>query len=151
MWKRCGYVFVLFFAVSQLAACTVRDDLICRNLALFYTLWKEAAFGMNPNRIERSAWIILKPDGSYDSKKWPHSDERNKDIWKGRVPAYAVAIVHTHCVMADERPSFCDLIAAKKLGIPLYVISSRGIWSVDPDGRAQKRADADWCKPRVCN
>src|ERR1051325_2639306 len=112
MWKTGGWVLVLLLAVSQIASCTIRDKLICENLVLFYSLWKEAAFGMHPNRIERTAWIVLTPTGSYESKKWPHSDERSKDRWKGTIPSHAVAIVHTHPNNADERPSYCDVLTA---------------------------------------
>src|SRR5262245_11156255 len=151
MWKSVGCVLVLLLAVSQIASCGIRDKVICQNLSLFYTLWKEAAFGMHPNRVERSAWIILNPAGFYESKKWPHSEERSKEIWKGRAPSYAVAIVHTHPNNDDERPSYCDLLTAKKLGIALYVISNKGIWSVDASGYQSKQADSGWYKPRACN
>src|SRR5262245_18359565 len=151
MWKSVGCVLVLLLAVSQIASCGIRDKVICQNLSLFYTLWKEAAFGMHPNRVERSAWIILNPAGSYESRKWPHSDERSKDIWKGYIPFHAVAIVHTHPTIADERPSYCDLLTAKKFCIVLYVISNKGIWSVNPIGEQTKQADSQWYKPGSCD
>ena len=120
------------------------ESLICEKLTSFYGLWKDAAFGNDPNRTERAAWIILDSAGFYNFKRWPCSAERNKEIWKGQVPDHAIALVHTHTVIVDEKPSRQDVQVAQKLKITLYVISIKGIWSVAPNGQMKKQIGPHW-------
>ena len=120
------------------------ERLICENRTLFYALWKDTAFGKNPSRIEKAAWIVLNPDGSYGFKRWPPSAARNSEIWRGPIPDHAVALVHTHPVNLDEKPSREDILIAEKLGMLLYIISSRGIWSVDEKGQVKKVVASGW-------
>src|SRR5262245_13392494 len=82
-----------------------QEELICENLNSFYALWKDAAFGKDPNRTEKAAWVILSPEGSYELQRWPASGARNSETWKGEIPDRVVAIVHTHSVIMDEKPS----------------------------------------------
>lgn len=120
------------------------ETMICEKLTSFYGLWKDAAFGQDPNRTEKAAWIISDSKGSYNFKRWPCSAARNKETWKGPVPGRAIALVHTHSVIMDEKPSRQDVRVAQKLKLILYVISSKGIWSVAPNGQMKKRAGPNW-------
>jgi hypothetical protein len=134
----------LFTMIVKTSFAGATEDLIREKLTSFYGLWEDAAFGKDPNRTERAAWIILDSEGSYNFKRWPCSAERNKEIWKGQVPDHAIGLVHTHTVMVDEKPSRQDVSIARKLRITLYVISTKGIWSVAPTGQLRKQSGPHW-------
>jgi hypothetical protein len=138
---------IAIFAIFTLAGLTfgeTEESLICENRTLFYGLWKDAAFGKDPNQSEKAAWIVLDPDGSYSFQRWPPSAARNSEIWRGPIPDLAVALVHTHPVNLDEKPSRGDVLVAQKLRMDLYVISSGGIWSVDQKGHVRKLVASRW-------
>jgi hypothetical protein len=137
-------ISALFTIFATFGFTETAEYLICKNLASFYELWKAAAFGKDPNRTEKAAWIISDSKGSYSFKQWPCSAARNKEIWKGQVPNHAIALVHTHSMIVDEKPSRRDVQVALQLKMILYIISSEGIWSVAPDGQMQKRAGPNW-------
>jgi hypothetical protein len=134
-------IFAVLVLARGIGFCEAPDRLVCENLRLFYGLWKDSAFGMDPNRTEKAAWVILNSGGSFSFKRWPASGARNKEIWKGPVPDHAVALVHTHPVVVDEKPSHRDIQAAQKLRMVLYIISSKGIWSIAPNGQEKKQGD----------
>ena len=54
-------------------------------------------------------------------------------VWRSSVPAAAVAIFHTHRDAVRARPSDQDVREADRLQIPIFVISSRGLWAYEPD------------------
>ena len=137
-------IYALFTVLARTGFTESTESLICEKLTSFYGLWKDAAFGKDPNRTEKAAWIISNSGGSYSFQRWPCSAARNKETWKGRVPDHAIALVHTHSVIVDEKPSRQDVHIAQKLRMTLYVISSKGIWSAAPNGQLKKHAGADW-------
>jgi hypothetical protein len=137
-------IYALFTMLAKTGFSETTESLICEKLTSFYGLWKDAAFGKDPNRTEKAAWIILDSKGSYSFQRWPCSAARNKETWKGRVPVHAIALVHTHSIIVDEKPSRQDGRIAQKLRMTLYVISSKGIWSVAPNGLIEKQAGPDW-------
>jgi len=47
----------------------------------------------------------------------------------------AVAIVHTHPNSADPKPCSEDLAVADKHGVPVFTITSRGMYVYDPGTR----------------
>jgi len=143
-------IFTLLVMAREIGFSEISDRLICENLTLFYSLWKDAAFGKDPNRTEKAAWIILNPAGSYTFQRWPASAERNSEIWRGPIPDDAVSLVHTHPITMFEKPSRQDFLIAQKLRMVLYVISSEGIWSVSPAGAIKKESDPQWHKKSVC-
>jgi len=137
-------IYVLLTMLTRIGYTGTTETLICEKLTSFYGLWKDAAFGYDPNRTERAAWIILDSAGFYSFKRWPCSAERNKEIWKGQIPDHAIALVHTHTVIVDEKPSRQDVQVAQKLKMILYVISIKGIWSVAPNGQMKKQSGPHW-------
>lgn len=130
----CGLQLLAFQAASQTKV-EAKNELSCEILTLFYDLWKDSAFGQNPNGVERAAWIIRKPDGSQIFQKWRNSGERNKEFWKGLVPANVATVVHTHPAHVDSRPSTADVLMAKRVKIDIYVVSSAGLWMSNANGK----------------
>jgi hypothetical protein len=116
----------------------------CGNLKLMQDLWKDCGYGKDPNRTERSAWIIRTPQGGIIFMRWAPSASRNKEYWRGPIPKNVVAQIHTHPVNLDRKPSNKDANVARSLNIPVYVISVKGIWSVTPDGATQEEVKSDW-------
>jgi hypothetical protein len=120
------------------------EKLACETLRFFYTLWQASAFGKAPTGIERAAWILRDANGNLQFQRWPSSGARNKEFWKGDVPENAVAQVHTHPEHRDPRPSSNDTEFAKKMAVPVYTITSQGVWVVSPEGKIEKVADSTW-------
>jgi len=157
MRNGCRYQLLSVFGIlgvlamtSEIGLSEMPDQLLCDNLTSFYGLWKDAAFGNEPNRTERAAWIILGPGGSYIFQIWPASGTRNSEMWRGPIPNRSVALVHTHTVIMDEKPSHRDILVAQKLRMVLYVISREGIWSVAPNGHEKKERDKEWPHDEAC-
>jgi len=144
-------IFAVLVMAPEIGFSEAPDRLICENRTLFYGLWKDAAFGRDPNRTEKAAWVILSPGGFYSFQRWPASAARNSEIWMGPAPENAVALVHTHPVIMDEKPSRGDILTAQRLRMALYVISSKGIWSVASNGEKKKQGGPGWRRNGACN
>jgi proteasome lid subunit RPN8/RPN11 len=115
-----------------------------------YRLWAAADFGNTPH--ERAAWIVPEPEGMR-WMNWPNGRRFLTAQWKGPAPAGAVAIVHTHPVMVDPKPSEQDIATARQLGVPVYTVSRSGIWKAEPDGSIVPVDDARWwsaCRSGAC-
>jgi hypothetical protein len=65
----------------------------------------------------------------------PHSSVVNGDRLALTVPNNSIAIVHTHPYTDRPTPSRGDAEAAKRIGIPNYVLHRLGVWRVASDGR----------------
>lgn len=61
-------------------------------------------------------------------------------------------IVHTHPNMLEDRPSIGDIKAAKKAGLPIYVVSRSGLWMTDGSGKVTNVfSDPNWMTKPVPN
>lgn len=137
---------ILFVSILLYCSPLIADEqqLNPKLLSTFYDLWKESAFGQDPNRTERAVWILQSSPGSFECKRWPTSAERNREYWYGPMPQHTIAQAHTHTVMADPRPAPKDIQLSRRIGVPLYTISGSGIWIVTPDGKITQLADSKW-------
>lgn len=134
------FLLVLFILPSVLLA----DESLSPQLGdIFYRLWKDSAFGKDPNRTERAAWILEVSD-RYELLRWPTSGARSQEFWRGPVPAYTIAQAHTHPANSQGEPSSNDIALCRKIGVPIYTISEHGIWVVTPDGAVRKLANSEW-------
>ena len=136
------FVFaLLFFRPSLMAADKTEID--PQLLSDFYDLWKASEFGQHPNRTERAAWI-LQGDTGHIVLRWTTSGENSRELWHGPIPECTIAQAHTHPVKSDPRPSANDIELSRRVGVPLYTISSSGIWMVTPLGEIRQIADSKW-------
>jgi hypothetical protein len=153
--KRHGFAFLSFvllflpiFNESSYAqsnsVVAINDNDIPDLLPSFYQLWKDSAFGNDPNRTERAAWIIRKDDGSLGFHRWRRSGAWAREIWVGPLPENIVGQAHTHPAKRDPMPSPKDKSLSQNTNLPLYTISERGIWRVTPDGKLTKIAGNNW-------
>jgi len=79
---------------------------------------------------EVAAFIVRDANGAIASELWPHTANRRSEHFNGVVPAGTVAIAHTHPIFA-ERPSSGDIDQARKIGLPIYVITRWALYVVD--------------------
>jgi hypothetical protein len=89
------------------------------------------AAGSNAN-IERAAFVVRSPAGTFDLLRWPRSGFFSAR-WTGPVPEGVVAIIHTH-PLKRPAPSQQDRAEAKRIGLPLYVVSRAGLCVADIEG-----------------
>lgn len=92
----------------------------------FYCLWKASGFGSRPT--ERAAWVVQDSEGNLSLEWWPWSATPGQETYSGTRPAGAVGIVHTHPNSSGHRPSSTDRNTAENAGLPVYVVTRRGIW-----------------------
>ncbi len=115
-------------------------------LNMMYRLWADSGFGKDPNRTERAAWIVNDSPNRYRCIRWPRSAERNREFWYAEIPQNSIAQIHTHTDKVDPRPAAHDIKLAKRIRIPIYTISSGGIWIADRNGIVKKICGSEWYK-----
>jgi proteasome lid subunit RPN8/RPN11 len=111
----------------------------CETLNQVYLLWSDSMFGHDPTH-ETSAWIVRNTQGTFEWQRWPASRKYNQESWNRSIPRNVVAQFHTHASDVDPRPSTKDLVFSKKVNIPLYTVSRKGIWKVTPEGKITRIA-----------
>ncbi len=113
-----------------------------------FGLLRASGFGLD--RSERAAWVVRDPEGRLAWRSWPWDRRYLQSRWHGPTPAGAFAIVHTHPVVVDPRPSATDRETAARLGIVVYTVSRSGIWRAEPGGAIVRVGDEGWwsgCEP----
>jgi|SRR5437588_1907428 len=86
------------------------------------------------DQTEVAAFLVRDANGVIRSVMWPHTANRRSEHYEGTIPAGTVAIAHTHPLQADEHPSRADIEQAKKIGLPIYVVTRRNLYVVDSSG-----------------
>jgi len=89
----------------------------CRLLAMKAA---DARFG------EQGAFVVRSSDGLLYFVAWPPAQEKDLLRWYGRFPEGTVAILHTHAPSLWSA-SKLDMAVARRLNIPVYVITPRRI------------------------
>jgi len=82
---------------------------------------------------EVAAFLVRDGNGVVSLVMWPHTANRRSEHFEGTVPPGTVAIAHTHPIFA-ERPSHGDIEQARKIGLPIYVITRWNLYVVDAAG-----------------
>jgi hypothetical protein len=86
------------------------------------------------DQTEVAAFLVRDANGGISSVMWPHSANRRSEHYEGVIPAGTVAIAHTHPWQADQHPSRGDIEQARKIGLPIYVVTQRNLYVVDASG-----------------
>lgn len=116
-----------------------------------YHLWEGTGFGRQPR--ERAAWVLSGETDRVRWQIWPEEIRHLQAGWLGPIPADAIAIVHTHPLGVDPRPSPQDVKTARRIGMPVYTVSRVGIWKAGPDGLIVAVDDERWwsaCRSGAC-
>jgi len=103
------------------------DD--ARMMPLLQELARRGAY--NPSNVEVAAFIVRQDEDTFGCFLWPRLAVVQSAHYDGTIPAGTVAIAHTHPSYA-ELPSQHDLIESRRLGLPIYVISRRALYVIDP-------------------
>ena len=85
--------------------------------------------------MEVAAFITQNTDGTLSCVLWPHTASIRAAHYQGAIPAGTVALAHTHPQQL-ERPSSGDIAQAKRIGLPIYVISRWYLYVIDPSSGA---------------
>jgi len=96
----------------------------------FRDLLRDSGWSLN-GPFERAAWVVQNSDGSIACQGWPWKHAYLAETFQGLKPANTIAIAHTHPVQYPK-PSNQDQMQATQLGIPIYVITIRGVYKVVP-------------------
>ena len=132
----------LLGSVEPLAADASRE---AQTLALSWDLLRGAGYGQSTK--EHSAFLVAGEGGELELVKWPYEATSMRASYRGAIPAGTVAIVHTHPNILPN-PSLGDAALARKLNLPVYVLTRSSITRTD--GREiQLVVAGDWNPSRV--
>lgn len=85
--------------------------------------------------MERAAFVVLR-DGALKMVPWQTGGYRHASF-KGSIPEDCIAIAHTHPESAMD-PSRVDVAMARRLGLPVLVITPRALTVADTDGNPRR-------------
>lgn len=127
--------------VLLLAAALAAPDLAAAEAAGWYSwLLEEGAYGRLQN--ERAAFLIREADGSLTLEPWTGGGFRHARH-RGRVPERTVAVLHTH-PRGERKPSARDRQEARRLGLPVVVITPDAVIAARPDGSVTTVLGSGW-------
>ena len=97
-----------------------------------------------PREAEIAAFVAIDRSGAYRLIRWRNSARSRWQSFTGALPARTIGIVHTH-PNGWARPSAGDRREARRLGLPIFVVTRWEIWAAEPDGRATALVEnLDW-------
>lgn len=113
-----------------------------QTIAAFDKAWRRSGNGTQPR--EGVVLILRMSDGSYRGREMGASNEHKRFTFHWH-PA-TIAVVHTHPNSSDPRPQDEDILVAEKYQVPVFTITSRGMYVYDPTARKVRRlmANLDW-------
>ena len=91
-----------------------------------------AAGGFGWLQRERAAFLIRERDGALTLAPWDPGGYRHA-TFRGSLPARVIAIVHTH-PKDTPAPSAHDREEARRLDVPVLVVTPSGVIAAMPDG-----------------
>jgi len=111
-------------------------------VAQFKNAWRSAGAGVD--KIEAVVLLYRKTDGLLESTLLPLTNEIER--FDFRWNAAIIGVVHTHPNCDDFRPSPQDVQVSKRLNVPIFTITSRGMYVYDPETKKIRRVQPglDW-------
>jgi hypothetical protein len=108
----------------------------------FEKAWERS--GNGTSSFEGVVLVLRMADGSFSGRDMGATNEFRRFTFAWH-PA-AIAIVHTHPNATDPKPCGDDIVAADKYGVPIFTITSRGMYVYDPGTRKTSKVmkDLDW-------
>ena len=101
-----------------------------------------AAGGYGRLPVEQAGFLIRERDGTLTFAPWQRG-EFQRARFDGSIPRGTIAVVHTH-PRRLPRPSRGDLDQARRLGIPLLVVTPDAVIAARPDGGVDALFGAGW-------
>lgn len=108
----------------------------------FRRAWRRTG---NGTLSEESVVLILRmADGSYSGRDLGSTHEHKQFTFRWH-PA-TIAIVHTHPNSSSAKPQDEDITVANKFRVPIFTITSRGMYVYDPSTRKTSKVmnNLDW-------
>jgi hypothetical protein len=81
-----------------------------------------ALSGHGRRNDERAAFLTWEGDGRIGCVVWPATNQHHSATFRGKWPQNTAAIAHTHPRSKPE-PSVQDLAEARRIGIPIFVVT----------------------------
>jgi hypothetical protein len=108
----------------------------------FRQAWMRSGNGSLP--LEGVVLILRMADGGYSGRDMGSTNEHKQFTFRWH-PA-TIAIVHTHPNTSDPKPQDEDIAVANKHNVPIFTITSRGMYVYDPGARKLSKvmSDLDW-------
>jgi len=88
---------------------------------------------------ERAAFLVVQADQTLECRDWPATHAFREARWVGPLPEGVVAVAHTHPVSFPD-PSDQDLSEARRLGIPIFVLTPKIVTVAHSDGHRETLA-----------
>ena len=99
-----------------------------KTVEAFGVAWRRSGNGSSPR--EGVVLILQMAGGGFAGREMGSTNEHKKFTFKWH-PA-TVAIVHTHPNTSDPRPQQDDMLVAEKYQVPVFTITSRGMYVYEP-------------------
>ncbi|MCU1246891.1 MAG: Prokaryotic s of the domain [Acidobacteria bacterium] len=106
----------------------------------FAQLLALGGYGRRPD--ERAAFVVARGDGRFDCVLWPATNGFRSASWQGSRPKGTVAIAHTHPRTLPD-PSLHDAEEARRLGLPIYVLTPQQVALVAAEGQTSVLASGE--------
>lgn len=100
-------------------------------LECFSDLLRQGGYGFR--EVEYAAFLIHDDNERYRCMAWPFSLGYHRQQFRGAVPYGTIAIAHTHPYALPE-PSSGDGATARRLALPIFVLTPRNIYLVTSRG-----------------
>lgn len=113
-----------------------RSALVC-----FAHLVKQSYSGFAT--FESAAFLVLQADHSLRCIDWPSTHGFKQAQWSGPMPAGVVAMAHTH-PLSTPFASPDDIKLAKRIGMPIFVLTPNMISVIHADGRVETLTYRPW-------
>ena len=108
----------------------------------FGKAWRHSGNGTLPQ--EGVVLMLQMADGGYSGREMGSTNEDRRFTFRWH-PA-TIAIVHTHPNASDPKPQDEDIAVADKHQVPIFTITSRGMYVYDPGTRKLSKvmSNLDW-------
>ncbi|MEA2162397.1 MAG: hypothetical protein QOK37_524 [Thermoanaerobaculia bacterium] len=96
---------------------------------------------------EIATFLVRDSNGMISSLPWPQTGRFRSEYYHGTIPAGTVALAHTHPWQADQHPSQGDIEQARRLHLPMFVVTRWNLYGIDSSGNVITLfARSDWTR-----
>lgn len=123
---------------ADLAISTIDKQMV----EAFGTAWRRSGNGSLP--LEGVVLILRMADGGYSGREMGSTNEHKRFTFRWHPET--IAIVHTHPNTSDPKPQDEDIAVADMYHVPVFTITSRGMYVYDPGSRKLSKvmSNLDW-------
>jgi hypothetical protein len=134
-------LIVLVTLLGSMNAPAADATLDTQTIALSWELLRTAGYGHSAR--EHSAFLVARANGDLQLVRWAGEATSMSATYRGAIPAGTVAIVHTH-PKSLPNPSYGDVALARKLNLPVYVLTRTSITRTSGGKTTELVAVGDW-------